>query len=99
MSGEQYSFDAELWRWEARTDSWVFVSLPEDASDEIDAIPRPPSGFGAVKVIVTIGSSTWSTSVFPDAGRRAYVLPLKKAVRAKQGLEIGDVASITVELV
>ena len=30
-----YEFDAELWLWSARTDSWTFVSLPTDVADEV----------------------------------------------------------------
>jgi hypothetical protein len=48
---------------------------------------------------VSIGTSTWRTSVFPDGARGVYVLPVKRAVRRAQGLEAGDVASVTVEIV
>src|SRR5690606_38207310 len=34
VAGTRFEFEAELWRWEARTDSWVFAALPEDVSDE-----------------------------------------------------------------
>lgn len=55
-------------------------------------------GFGSLRVRVTIGSSTWTTSIFPDSGGK-YVLPVKKPVRQAQGLDVGDVASVTVELI
>ncbi len=95
-----YLFDAELWLWDARpSDSWTFVSLPDEASAEIrevaGAIPR---GFGSVRVTVTIGASTWKTSIFPDAKSGVYVLPLKKAVRKAEGVEAGDTATVRVEL-
>jgi hypothetical protein len=95
-----YVFDAELWQWDVRrADSWTFVSLPAEVSDEIrelvGAVPR--RGFGSVRVRVTVGASTWATSVFP--GRDSYVLPVKKAVRTAEGLDVGDVAAVAVELV
>lgn len=104
-AGTRYEFTAELWRWEARTDEWVFVSLPQDASDEIAAVPRPRAGFGAVEVTATIGGSRWTTSVFPEPGALGedgerhprYVLPLKKAVRTREGLELGDEGRVAVE--
>jgi hypothetical protein len=40
----------------------------------------------------------WRTSIFPDAGRGCYVLPVKKAVRKAQRIEAGDAADVTVEL-
>jgi hypothetical protein len=94
-------FDAELWTWDARkADSWVFVSLPADASEEIrELADGPRRGFGAVRVRVTVGDSTWSTSIFPDSASGCYVLPIKRQVRKAEDLEAGDVTSVTVELV
>jgi hypothetical protein len=94
-------FEAELWTWDARRgDSWVFVSLPVDASDEIGELTGGERrGFGSVRVRVTIGRSSWSTSIFPDSTRGAYALPLKKSVRTAESLAPGDVATVSVELV
>jgi hypothetical protein len=96
----EFFFDAELWLWEARRDDgWTFLSLPEDASDLIrERAAGSPRGFGSVPVRVSIGTSTWQTSVFPDSARGVYVLPIKKAVRRAQGIEAGDIASVTVEV-
>ena len=95
-----YLFDAELWLWDARqSDSWTFVSLPEEASAEIREIAGVmPRGVGSVRVTATIGSTTWKTSIFPDAKAGVYVLPLKKAVRKMEKIEAGDTATLKVEL-
>ncbi|HEX5203684.1 MAG TPA: DUF1905 domain-containing protein [Actinoplanes sp.] len=94
-------FEAELWLWEARRDdSWTFVSLPIDASDEIRELTGGQRrGFGSVRVEVTVGLTTWRTSIFPDSKSGAYVLPVKKAVREAQSIEPGDVVKLAVELV
>ncbi|MGV9366318.1 DUF1905 domain-containing protein [Amycolatopsis sp. NPDC003731] len=94
-------FEAELWEWDARrTESWVFVSLPADASEDIRELAAGPRrGFGAVRVRVTIGATSWQTSIFPDSAREAYVLPVKRAVRNAEGLGVGDTCTVTVELV
>ena len=94
-------FEAELWRWEARrADSWIFVSLPVDASEDIrDLAAGRRRGFGSLRVRATIGTSTWTTSIFPDGARNSYVLPLKRDIRTAQRLEAGDIASITLELI
>ncbi|KFU77323.1 protein of unknown function [Amycolatopsis lurida] len=94
-------FDAELWVWDARRgETWTFVSLPQDISEEIREITGGPRrGFGAVRVQAGIGGSKWQTSIFPDAKRGAYVLPVKKAVRKAEGIEEGDAAKVTVELI
>ena len=84
---------------EGRVDlgAWFFVSLPFDASDEIEAVAGPgrsDRGFGSVRVEVTIGDSTWRTSVFPSTEQKTYVLPVKKAVRVAEGLEEGSTATV-----
>lgn len=43
-----------------------------------------------MRVEVTIGSSTWQTSLFPSKDVGSYILPLKKPVRRAEGLSVGD---------
>lgn len=87
------AFTAPLWEHDGPA-AWFFVTLPHDLSDAIDEATSPVlagrAGFGSVRVEVTIGGTTWRTSVFPDSRRRAYVLPVKRAVRAAEGLADGD---------
>jgi Domain of unknown function (DUF1905) len=94
-------FDAELWIWDARrADSWTFVSLPAEASEEIREVAGGPRrGFGALRVRAAVGDSVWTTSIFPDSARGCYVLPIKRAVRKAEGLDTGDIATVTVELI
>jgi len=95
-----YTFTAELYLWEARVDSWVFANLPEDVADEIeDAAPEPRRGFGAVKVEVTVGSSTWRTSVFPSKQDATFVLPVKKAILKAEKLAVGETVRIILRTV
>jgi len=91
-------FDAQLWVWDARrADTWTFVSLPAEVSEDIRERAGPRRGFGSLRVRVTVGGSTWTTSIFPDS-TRGYVLPVKRAVRTAEKLAPGDVAAVTVEL-
>jgi len=99
MTGDTYTFDSELWAWSARKELWVFAALPHNVSDEIADQPRPPKGFGSVRVKVSIGNSVWATSIFPGVDQGAYVVPIKKAVRTANTLEVGDVVTLTIELV
>ncbi|MET8999993.1 DUF1905 domain-containing protein [Amycolatopsis sp. Hca4] len=93
-------FEAELWEWDARrTETWTFVSLPPEASDDIrEHTAGPRRGFGAVRVRVTLGATSWRTSIFPDSSRGAYVLPVKRAVREAEGIEVGDTCTVRVEV-
>lgn len=93
-----YRFDAELWTMNGGV--WHMLTVPEAMSDEIDErTAGSQGGFGSVKVEVTIGSSTWTTSLFPSTEVGAYVLPVKKAVRAAQGCGEGDVVTVGLRLV
>ena len=75
--------------------SWHFLSVPEPIADDLEAeFGHRAAGFGSLRVEVTIGSSTWQTSLFPDAKRKTYVLPLKKAVRVAEGLTAGSTAAV-----
>ena len=94
-----FHFTAPLWIWQGNA-AWVFVTVPAPISDEIEGRTSvlERRGFGSVRVKVTIGSSTWTTSVFPSKEESAYVLPVKKAVRAKEGLDVGKKAKVALEL-
>jgi hypothetical protein len=93
-------FESELWIWDARRlDSWTFVSLPAEESEHIRELTGGRArGFGSVRVRVTVGGSVWTTSIFPDKARGAYVLPVKRAVRKAEALDTGDTVTVTVEL-
>ena len=95
-----YVFDAQLWVWDARKDdTWTFVSLPPGDSDEIRELAGGVAGgFGSVRVTVTIGATTWQTSIFPDKASGVFTLPVKKAVRTAERLTPGDTARVTVAL-
>ncbi|MEV7244626.1 MULTISPECIES: DUF1905 domain-containing protein [unclassified Streptomyces] len=68
---------------------FYFVAVPEEESADIRQIASAATyGWGVVPVDARIGGSDFSTSLFPKDG--GYLLPLKKAVRAPQGLSAGD---------
>ena len=46
-------------------------------------------GFGSIPVRVTIGTTSWDTSIFPSQ-EGTYLLPLKSIVRKKEGIDDGD---------
>lgn len=91
-----HRFQAELWLYPGDA-GWCFVTLPLDLSDDLrEQTEGRRSGFGSVRVHVAVGETSWSTSLFPDSATGAYLLPVKKPVRTREGLDVGDV--LTVEL-
>jgi hypothetical protein len=89
---EQHAFAAELWIWDVATKgSWFFLTVPDDVSDVLRFGAGEPRGFGSLRVEATIGGSVWRTSVFPSSDQPGcYVLPVKKTVRAAEGIDEGD---------
>ena len=84
-----FEFSAPLWRYPG-ADGWHFVSVPAQISDDIgDITHHIRRGFGSVRVAVTVGGTTWRTSILPDRKTGTYVLPMKKAVRTAEHLLTG----------
>jgi hypothetical protein len=57
-----------------------------------------PRAFGSLRVQASLGSSTWSTSLFTDTRSASYLLPVKAEVRHREHIEDGDTATILIEL-
>ncbi len=94
----EYRFTAPLWPYPGEG-SWYFVTVPEDISDEItDLTEGRRRGFGSVRVTVTVGTTTWQTSVFPSK-TGTYMLPIKKLVRTAEDLAEGGPVEALLELV
>jgi hypothetical protein len=84
------TFDATVWEYEGPA-AWYFVTVPVDDADVIaDATAGRTGGFGSVRVEVTVGTTTWRTSLFPDTKAGSYLLPLKRHVRDAEGLDVGS---------
>jgi hypothetical protein len=88
------SFAAPLWLHEGG--SWFLLTVPEEVAEDVRMLAGPPRGFGSVRVEVTVGATTWRTSVFPDG--RCFVLPVKKAVRTAEELEEGDPVEVALRV-
>lgn len=68
--------------------AWYFVTLPKKESKELsDLFEHEKRGFGSLPVTVTIGKTSWDTSIFPDKKAGAYLLPLKAEVRKKESVK------------
>lgn len=87
-------FETALWQ---SPSTWWFITLPEELSEQIRSVPRPPApGFGSLRVSVTVGGTVWATSIFPDSTSGCYLLPVKKTVRAAE--KLGEGGTVQVEL-
>ena len=94
-----FTFTDKCWLWQGKG-AWHFITLPKDKSEEIkffsENMHEKRRGWGAVRVLVTVGNTSWETSIFPDSKRGAYLLPVKADVRKKEKFAAGD--KVTVKL-
>ena len=93
-----YEFDAEVWLHSAGSGGWHFITVPPDVSEGLKVLRGPARNFGSMRVLARIGESRWRTSVFPDKGRGAFLLPVKLDVRRREGLGAGDRRRVTLEV-
>lgn len=92
---ESIEFEAELWLHEGQG-GWCFVTVPEEVSEDIRFSGTEPAGWGSYRVEVQVGETVWRTSVFPAS--ECFVLPVKKAVRKAEAIEVGDVVAVTLDV-
>ena len=98
MVAGRHVFRAHLWEHSpGDPGSWHFLTLPVELSEDIVAEAGPRGGFGSIRVQVRTGSTTWRTSLFPDAARGSLLLPVKKSVRESEGLSAGTVCEVELE--
>jgi hypothetical protein len=88
----ELSFTGEVVAWRGPS-PYHFVAIPEAECREIaDLSSLVTYGWGVIPVTAQLGTTMWTTSLFPRAGR--YLLPLRDTVRKAEAVEIGDAVSV-----
>jgi Domain of unknown function (DUF1905) len=89
-------FSGELWFWKGPS-PWHFLTVPEEECAELEATSRLVSyGWGMIPVTARIGTTEWTTSLWPKDGR--YVVPVKAWVRRAEDLRLGDTVTVLLSL-
>lgn len=84
-----FSFSARLWKYDGAA-GWCFVTLPKGAARRIRRRYQDnEEGWGRLRVTVTVGATTWSTSIWYDTKAASYLLPIKATARRAERLAIG----------
>lgn len=94
----EWTFSADVFAWGEDGPSWRFLRLPLDVADEVRDLAGEPAGFGSVRVHARIGQTVFATSVFPDKASGSYLLPVKKSVRAREGIDDGDRVTVRLDV-
>lgn len=85
-------FSGEVWEWRGPA-PFHFVTVPPDLAADLRAASGIVTyGWGMVPAQVSLGATTWTTSLWPKDG--GYVVPLKDLVRRAEGVELGDVVRL-----
>ena len=93
-----YTVKSKVWLYPGMS-GWHFVTIPRSITKDIDYyFAMNKRGWGSLPVTVTVGKTSWKTSIFPDKQLRSYLLPLKKEVRKKEGIGEGDEISFTIKI-
>ncbi|MCA9363691.1 DUF1905 domain-containing protein [Candidatus Kaiserbacteria bacterium] len=91
------TLSGKIWIYPGESASWHFFTVPQKESAGIRNTYGPLArGWGSFPVQVALGETVWTTSIFPDRSSGTYLLPLKAAVRKKEGVFDGD--TITVQI-
>ncbi|WP_395090590.1 DUF1905 domain-containing protein [Armatimonas sp.] len=90
------TFTGLIWHWRGPS-PFHFVTVPEQESEDIKAISGLVTyGWGMIPAMVTIGETTYKTSLWPKNG--GYIVPLKDVVRKAERLEIGDTVTVCLKI-
>jgi hypothetical protein len=96
MLSVRLKFSGEVWFWRGPS-PFHFVTVPESESREIGDVSKLLTyGWGVIPVSASTGETDWTTSLIPKDGR--YLVPLKKAVRVREDITIGDVVEVNLIL-
>jgi hypothetical protein len=95
-----YRFRCRVWVWKGGgPGAWHFVTLPAAKSREIGGRHGVASrGWGSIPVTVTLGKSTWKTSIFPYNKIKAFILPLKADIRRKENVLAKSMIAFTLSI-
>lgn len=82
-------FDAEITEWRGPA-PYLFAALPPEQAADLAQIARDVTyGWGCIPARGRIGSTEFTTSLFPRQG--GYLVPVKVAVQRAEGVGLGDV--------
>jgi hypothetical protein len=95
---EKYKVSSTVWVYPGMA-AWRFAHVDKKQSEDIkERFGKKRRGFGSVPVFITLGKSSWKTSIFPDKQSGTYLLPLKAKVRLAEGILDEDKVDFTMEI-
>ena len=92
-----------VWLWQGADGapakgSWYFLTIDGETAQAIRGAAVNAAAWGSVYVTVTIGATTWRTSLFPSKAHGGWLLPLKAAVRKAEKIVDGSMVEAVLTL-
>ena len=91
----ELDFEGAVYQWRGPA-PYFFVRVPEPEADALHDVAHVSYGWGMIPVTARVGSTEWTTSLWPKDG--GYIVPLKDAVRRAEDIEDGDVIGIGLDV-
>lgn len=99
MKKKLYKLSEKVFMWPGQQGNWHFVYVPKKESIKIkEDFGAKAKGFRSLPVTVTVGKTSWDTSIFPDSHSGCYLLPLKAKMRKAEGIWEGDVLNYSIKI-
>ena len=84
----EWTFEGPVVYWRGPA-PFYFIPLPEHVLDDLAPVANELTyGWGCIPATVTIGNTTFTTSMIPKDG--GFLVPVKVAVRRAEGIDEGD---------
>ena len=98
MKNFKVTVKEKVWLYPGKA-TWHFVTIQKKDGEFLkEGYMWPRRGFGAIPVNVTVGKTSWKTSIFPDKNG-TFLLPLKKPVRDSENITLGSEIKIMLEVI
>ncbi|MEO9325906.1 DUF1905 domain-containing protein [Nocardioides sp. C4-1] len=92
----ELEFDGEVVEWRGPA-PFHFVRVPPPEAAELAGVADLVSyGWGMVPVAGRIGATSFTTALWPREG--GYVVPVKDTVRRAEGVGLGDVVTVVLQV-
>lgn len=95
---KKFSIQKKVWLWPGEVMPWHFVYVDGKEKEYVEKFAQK-SRNGLVKIEAVIGKTSWQTSLLPFKKDNAYLIAIKKEVRKKEGIMVGDIIKITYTLI
>lgn len=93
-----YKLRSKVWVYPGMA-AWRFIGIPKTQGVQIKKkFGTHAKGWGSLPVTVTVGKTTWNTSIFPDKQSGSYLLPLKAKIRKAESIEDDSTISYILQI-